>query len=218
MAPVFTIRYSTITVSIIWHHSTPVSTVQHHMAPYIRHGTGETLEKVNKDAYLRLIDPFSCGSNNLFHSVTLHSYITRPLSLPPYVRSFKPFHLVYILLVLHISLLVYLQSTGQVIATLCALYPSLPYNSCYLTWLWLCLASLGTSCNCCTSSPCFYILLSLQTVFSQHLGLWTFESHWHLSLKRTFLHALWQSLLARLIGSQLTHIYLDIVHVTRIFA
>jgi hypothetical protein len=34
-----------------------------------------------------------------------------------------------------------------VIETIHALYPSLPYNNCYLSWLWLYQAFLGTSHN-----------------------------------------------------------------------
>jgi hypothetical protein len=37
----------------------PYGIVQDHMVPYGKHGTGCALEKVYKDAHLRLIDPFS---------------------------------------------------------------------------------------------------------------------------------------------------------------
>jgi hypothetical protein len=61
----------------------------------------------------------------------------RLLRLPPYMKSFEPSCSVYTLLVLTISLLVYLQPTDQVVETLSALYPSLPYDICYLSCLCL---------------------------------------------------------------------------------
>jgi hypothetical protein len=45
MAPAFT----------IWNHTAPLFTIWNHMVPYGKHGTGWVLEKVEKDAHLRLI-------------------------------------------------------------------------------------------------------------------------------------------------------------------
>ena len=76
--------------STIWHHMAPTSTNFHHMAPYsttwqTRHrmgvgkGTQGPTFQTHWSFFLRIKLSLS------------FSYITRPLSLPPYVGSFEPF-------------------------------------------------------------------------------------------------------------------------------